>query len=221
MEFPDDPTAASVTGQWMDGAILAAPILNEDSVRSVYIPEGSWYSLRASEITQAPGQHGAFVRTLYQPQGLHRSVDLIEGPVRMGGTASFAELPAFVRAGTVLPLAPVVQHTDALPGGPLEVQVYSGADGAFDLVEDDGETLGYEEGEVRYTHLRWDDAQRTLSWKVQGTPFVNRRQVFRELFVRVFHGRSGCVTSETSPMAAEGSVRVSLEAGRGSEVHHL
>ena len=58
------------------------------------------------------------------------------------------EIPAFVRPGAIVPLAPVIQYTDALPGGPLEVQVYAGADGSFMLIEDDGETTAYEKGEV-------------------------------------------------------------------------
>merc|ERR1711972_1276291 len=73
--------------------------------------------------------------------------------------------------------------TDLLPGGPLEVQVYGGADGSFKLVEDDGESIDYEVGRVRETTLRWYDAACTLSWRARGAA---TNQSFKELQVVLF-----------------------------------
>jgi len=103
MVFPDDPVAVSITMQWMDGSLMVAPVLREDSHREVYLPAGKWYHFN--------------------------STSAVDGEVHLGGHAEEDEIPLFVRAGTVLPLAPVVQSTDELPGGPLEIQIYSGADG--------------------------------------------------------------------------------------------
>jgi len=72
------------------------------------------------------------------------------------------EFPLFVRAGAVLPLGPVVEHTGQRPDAPWEIRVYPGADGSFTLYEDDGETYRYERGERATTTLRWDDVRRTL-----------------------------------------------------------
>jgi alpha-D-xyloside xylohydrolase len=72
------------------------------------------------------------------------------------------EFPLFVRAGSVVPLGPVVEHTGEQPDAPWEIRVYPGADGAFMLYDDDGETYRYERGERATTALRWDDARRTL-----------------------------------------------------------
>ena len=47
--------------------------------------------------------------------------------------------------------------------------MYAGADGAFEMVEDDGESLAYAAdpaGATRTTTWRWDDADRTLEWSV-------------------------------------------------------
>mmetsp|Transcript_64596 Transcript_64596/g.200296 ORF Transcript_64596/g.200296 Transcript_64596/m.200296 type:complete len:200 (+) Transcript_64596:2-601(+) len=190
----------------MDGDILVAPVTAKNSSRNIYFPEGAWYSLRASEITQSPLQCKSCSRTLHHPKGnRHRSVHLIQGPVYMGGTAADTEVPAFVRAGTVLPLAPVVQYTDALPGGPLEVQVYAGADGSFDLVEDDGESLAYEAGGVRTTRLRWSEATSTLSWEIEGSVLAPGAQGFVELFATLFHG-TGSYTSEKRTIDLGGSI---------------
>ncbi|NRF71659.1 DUF5110 domain-containing protein [Aquincola sp. S2] len=72
------------------------------------------------------------------------------------------EFPLFVRAGAIVPLGPVVEHTGQSPEAPWEIRVYPGADGGFTLYEDDGETYAYERGERATTALRWDDARRTL-----------------------------------------------------------
>jgi alpha-D-xyloside xylohydrolase len=72
------------------------------------------------------------------------------------------EFPLFVRAGAIVPLGPVVQHTGERPDAPWEIRIYPGADARFTLYEDDGETYAYERGEHATTALHWDDARRTL-----------------------------------------------------------
>jgi len=78
-------------------------------------------------------------------------------------SAALDEIPVFVRAGTILPLGPVVQHTRDLPGGPLDVQVFPGTDSTFTLIEDDGNTTAYKTGEVRRVTFTWDDRARSLT----------------------------------------------------------
>jgi len=192
MEFPGDALAADVVTQWMDGSILVAPVVRNDSRRHIYFPPGKWYALRASNITQvALGGRSVF-----------------EGPLEVEGEVAADGLPAFVRAGTVLPLAPVVQFTDALPGGPLEVQVYAGANGSFSLVEDDGETYAYQSGEVRVTSFAWDDARGTLSWAAEGSAPGS----FTELSVTLV-GADSVSRSPVVALSGSGSIRAALPGG--------
>ncbi|MCF7220381.1 glycoside hydrolase family 31 protein [Marilutibacter chinensis] len=72
------------------------------------------------------------------------------------------EFPLFVRAGSIVPLGPLVQHVDEKPDAPYEVRIYPGADGRFTLYDDDGETYAYENGEYATVALAWDDARRAL-----------------------------------------------------------
>jgi alpha-D-xyloside xylohydrolase len=72
------------------------------------------------------------------------------------------EFPLFVRAGSIVPLGPVVEYTGQRPDAPWEIRIYAGADASFTLYDDDGETYRYERGEHATTALRWDDARRTL-----------------------------------------------------------
>lgn len=56
-------------------------------------------------------------------------------------------LPVYVRAGSILPLQPVVQSTDETPQGPLELRLYPGPNCAGSLYVDDGHTFRYRNGE--------------------------------------------------------------------------
>lgn len=143
MEFPNDSKVANVSDQWLVGpSLMAAPVLQPGGKRSVYLPHGSWYVFGTNTAVQ--------------------------GDRHLEVTATLDQIPLYVRAGTILPLGPVIQHTGELPGGVLEVQVYPGADATFTLVEDDGETTEYLRGQVRRTTFRWNDKAGRLSWQTEG-----------------------------------------------------
>jgi alpha-glucosidase len=158
MEFPDDQRSANISDEWLMGAgLLAAPILDDTESRRVHLPAGTWYELNRN----AP----------------------IAGNHSFNVTAKLDEIPVYVRAGTILPLGPIIQHTGDLPGGPLEVQIYPGQDGRFTLVEDDGLTTAYLNGQIRRTTFTWNDASRKLSWKIEG-PYAGK-DIFTDMTIAV------------------------------------
>jgi len=183
--FPEDAAAANITSQWMDGDILVAPVLRNDSQQRVYLPSGTWYSRADAPVSNAS--------------------KIFQGPTTLDGTVALDEIPAFVRAGTVLPLAPVIQYAEQLPGGALEVQVYAGADGSFELMEDDGNSTRYQQGEVRRTKFIWDDGSKTLSWKVFGTTSAAGEHTFRQVFMTVVDG-TDLHSSFTVPIGTRGTL---------------
>jgi len=186
-DFPDDEQCGDLATQWMFGDILVAPILAEDDARSIYLPKGTWYMLAA-------GAHAS--RTLVMEGGRHFS-----------GTAALTEIPAFVRPGAVIPLAPVVQSTEELPGGPLEVEIYAGADGSFELIEDDGDTEAYASGNVRTTSLAWSNADRTLSWTVVGADGAEIPGAFVQVRAKLFDKEAGFVfDSGVKDLGSSGSI---------------
>jgi hypothetical protein len=71
-------------------------------------------------------------------------------------------MPLFVRAGTILPLGPVKQHTDEKTDRPLSISIYPGADASTLVYEDDGRSFNYRNGEWMGIRLRWNDVQRVL-----------------------------------------------------------
>lgn len=56
------------------------------------------------------------------------------------------EVPVFVRAGAIVPMQPLVQHTAETPNGPLEIHVWApeaNGDCSGTLYDDDGRTLAF------------------------------------------------------------------------------
>jgi len=72
-------------------------------------------------------------------------------------------LPLYVRAGSIVPMGPVMQYATEKPDAPYEIRIYPGADAKFTIYEDDNETYNYEKGERATYDLVWNDAARTLT----------------------------------------------------------
>jgi len=61
-------------------------------------------------------------------------------------TPALGGLPVYVRAGTILPRAPLSQSTSQRPDGPLELHIYPGPDCAGEVYDDDGHSMGFAKG---------------------------------------------------------------------------
>ena len=59
---------------------------------------------------------------------------------------TLAQLPVFVRGGSILPMAPLTQGTDETPKGPLTLRIYAGDPCVGELYLDDGKTYAFEHG---------------------------------------------------------------------------
>ena len=75
----------------------------------------------------------------------------------------FNQAPMMVRAGSILPLAPVMQHTGESKWDDLELVIYPGADGEFTLYEDEGDSYRYEQGLYSTIRLQWNDKKQQLT----------------------------------------------------------
>jgi alpha-glucosidase len=58
-----------------------------------------------------------------------------------------ADLPVFVRAGSIIPRQNIVQHTGQTPEGPLELAIYPGQACAGSVYVDDGHSFAFREGQ--------------------------------------------------------------------------
>jgi len=108
------------------GDLFVAPVVDERlDAHPVSLPPGAWYAFGTSQ------RHVA----AKEPMKLDP---------RPTGT------PLYARAGAIIPMQTLVQHTGETPKGPLELQVYLPDAGSGDcrgsLYQDDGESFGYREG---------------------------------------------------------------------------
>merc|ERR1712151_539160 len=127
------------------------------------------------------------------------------GPTNISGTAAVTEIPVFVRPGAIVPLSAVIQYTGEVGGAPLEVQIYGGANSRepFVMVEDDGETTAYQQGLVQKTQFDWDDASKTLSWKVSSKTVS--KNAFSQLYA-TFFTPNGVQHSSVKTIGQAGSI---------------
>jgi alpha-glucosidase (family GH31 glycosyl hydrolase) len=135
----EDATAVARGDEYLWGRdILVAPVTEKGvSVRRVYLPRGSWYDFWTNERIEGGGE-------------IDRTVDL-------------ETMPLYVRAGAIVPMGPLKQYSAEKVDGPLTIVVYPGADGTFDLFEDDGRSFDYERGAWMGLQMRWSDAARRLT----------------------------------------------------------
>jgi alpha-glucosidase (family GH31 glycosyl hydrolase) len=139
IHHPDDAQAVACGDEYLFGkSLLIAPVLEKGATtRRVYLPRGRWYDFWSDE--------------------------LLEGGREISREVNLEIIPIYVRAGSILPLGPIKQHTAEKLNDPLSISIYRGADDSFMLYEDDGNTFNYRRGEWMGTQMIWNDAQRSLA----------------------------------------------------------
>ena len=115
--------------------------------------------LLGDEILVAPVvEQGASERRVEFPAGSDW-VDFHSGQRFAGGTAATAEapperLPFFIKAGAIIPLRKYARSIERGTNDLLELHLYSGANGSFELIEDDGTSNEYLGGVYAKTTMR-------------------------------------------------------------------
>jgi len=142
LHYPGDAEAVRIGNEYLWGRdLLVAPVVEKGArTRRVYLPEGVWYDWWTGDKVQGK-------------RWTERPVDL-------------ATLPLYARAGAIIPLDPVRQYTAEPVNGPTTLRIHPGANGAFTLYDDDGQSLGYRDGsdpKTVWIQFRWDDAARRLT----------------------------------------------------------
>jgi alpha-glucosidase len=155
LEFPDaipdchpidiDPNAS---GEFLLGPdLLIAPPHYPDELDAytVEFPSSDWYDYwTGQKILQPVSSHPA-----ESPQPIDPAV---QPPLSIQVHPEVASLPVFVRAGSIVPIAPLVQSVYENPLGPLTLRVYAGDPTSNtpcngELYLDDGKTYAYQHGD--------------------------------------------------------------------------
>jgi alpha-D-xyloside xylohydrolase len=72
-------------------------------------------------------------------------------------------MPLFVRAGSIVPTGPAIQHTGNNSHSPVTLNVYTGASGRFSLYDDDGVSRQYLHRQYSRIPFKWNEHSKTLA----------------------------------------------------------
>lgn len=107
------------------------------------------------------------------------------------------DMPVFVKAGGIVPMAKLGHINDIDNPENLRIKVYAGANNTFEMYEDDGETMEYASGKYAITkmQLAWSDKPVFKISKPQGD-FVLPKRNFEVEFIGIEENKSICVTED-------------------------
>ena len=140
MDFNGDKNVENIGNQWMLGpALMACPVgYYKARNRSVYFPQQcGWYNLYTGEHVEG---------------GQHLVVD-----------APYEQIPVYVREGAIIPFGPEMEWSDEKAAELINLYVYAGQNGEFQLYEDEGTNYNYERGKYATIDISYDDAARTVT----------------------------------------------------------
>ena len=146
MDFGGDREVENIGNQWMLGpALMACPVgYYKARNRSVYFPKAcGWYDLYTGEQIMEKELVNSSTRQL-----------IVDAP--------YERIPVFVREGAIIPFGPAMQWSDEKPADLINLYVYAGQNGEFQLYEDEGTNYNYERGQYATIDITYDDASRTL-----------------------------------------------------------
>ena len=173
-DFAKDRRVWDMADEFMFGrCILAAPILDPQYTEEKIIRTNAMTGWDRKDVrNQQDDQRGidwTEPKTIqkYLPKGANW-YDFWTGKRYAGGQMITLEtqlnhVPMFIRAGSILPLGPVMQYVGEKQWDNLEMRVYPGDDATFTLYEDEGDNYNYEKGVYSTISITWKESTHTLT----------------------------------------------------------
>ena len=189
MDWRTDDKTWNIGDEFMFGpALLVSPVLKANATRrSVYLPASpKWYNFWTGETT-AGGQE-------------------------IDADAPLDRIPLYVRAGSILPMGPEIEYAAQNPDGPIELRIYRGADGAFNLYEDACDSYDYEKGQHAVIPMRWNDSSGVLTIGTREGSYTGmvEKRTFRVILVGSGRGTGVDVTDHAEKEIAYDGREVSV-----------
>ncbi len=148
-DFRKDTSVYNIQDQYMFGpAFLVNPVTESlyhgkdsattEKTRKVYLPASTnWYDFWTGK--------------------------MLTGGQTINAAAPIDILPLYVKAGSIVPMGPLVQYATEKTAAPTELRIYAGADGKFTVYEDENDTYNYEKGKYATYDILWNDASHMLT----------------------------------------------------------
>jgi alpha-glucosidase (family GH31 glycosyl hydrolase) len=196
-----------VLGGEGDSAMLAQPIMTAGAaMTTVALPAGTWFQVNVGPDPLGPG-------VSLSPVGMgYMGSATVPTPLGQGAM--------FVKAGSIIPMGPVIQWVDQLPADPLTLDIYPSGATTYNLYEDDGISQGYLGGAYSTTKFSSDNTsgKEVVTIAAQTTPkYAYAGQICSRGYILKINGqaaapagvsRDGNTVSMSSasafPMASEG-----------------
>ena len=124
LAYPEDPRSDQLLQQYLFGPFFLTCAFAD----ALYLPAGTWTDYWTG-------------RTVHGP------ADWTEAPPENRGG------PLFVKAGAIIPMAPVMQYVGEKQWNPITLDIFPGEESAFTLFEDDGATFAFRDGEIAETRM--------------------------------------------------------------------
>ncbi len=140
MDFGDDEVARNLNDAYLFGpSLLINPVYEYKArTRDVYLPgKGTWYDFYTGEV--------------------------YSGGQTITAKAPLERMPLYVRAGSIIPTGEALQYVYDKPEGAYTLNVFTGADGEFEIYHDDGKSYNYEDGGYTYTPISYNEATGELT----------------------------------------------------------
>ena len=186
-DFASDKNTWNLGSEFMFGrSILATPILDPQYTEEKIFKEDamSGWDKKDGKIEQLKEGKTDFseekTATKYLPKGANwyefYTEKLYKGGRNVTFTTTIDRTAMFVKAGTILPLAPVMQYAQQSQWDNLDIIVYPGSNAVFTLYEDEGDNYNYERGVYSTITMKWNDSQRTFTVEARQGQFPGMLQ---------------------------------------------
>ena len=186
-DFASDKNTWNLGSEFMFGrSILATPILDPQYTEEKIFKEDamSGWDKKDAKIEKLKDGKIDFseekTATKYLPKGANwyefYTEKLYKGGRNVTFTTTIDRTAMFVKAGTILPLAPVMQYAQQSQWDNLDIIVYPGSNAVFTLYEDEGDNYNYERGVYSTITMKWNDSQRTFTVEARQGQFPGMLQ---------------------------------------------
>jgi alpha-D-xyloside xylohydrolase len=180
-DFRNDANVYNIPDQYMFGpAFLVNPVTEQlytaagadskEKARKVYLPKATWYDFWT-------GQTLAGGKTI-----------IALAPIDI--------LPLYIKAGSIIPMGPVVEYATEKTNQPIELRIYPGANGEFKFYEDENDNYNYEKGQYATFTFNWNDKLHQLGISaIKGDyPNMQQQRTFNVVLVKGEHGSNVGIT---------------------------
>jgi alpha-D-xyloside xylohydrolase len=166
---------------WGKEMLVAPNCADANSAFAVWLPKGNWYYFWDDK--------------------------KYAGDKTQSVNAAIGVVPTFVKEGSIIPMAPYALSTFFIPKDTLFIHVYTGADGSFELYEDDGVTEKFRtKNEFRTTNIKF--SQVDLAIEVAPSTGTFASSPASRFWRIIYHGLSASVPMYLSGTAISGFSKI-------------